>query len=140
MKGPRARMRIVMRLVAVVAVLAVAFLALRPSPWMGEVPWIPRWVGEWADRHGNFRNCPAFAGLAAVLLWPLGWRQAGVASAVLAVGLESAQWFISGRTFDWADIGWSLAGVAAVTVPASVWRYRGKRNRPCSQATIPPTT
>lgn len=111
------------------AVAAIAYLALRGSPWVSEIPWIPSWVGEWADRNGNLRNLPAFAGLTLVLLWPLGWRTAALLSAILAVLLECAQVFIAGRHFDWADIGWSLLGVALVAVPAAAVAA-AKRRKP----------
>jgi hypothetical protein len=116
MKSPRFILRMIL---GGAAVAVVAFLALRASPYISELPWIPEWEGEWADRNGNVRNLPAFAGLALVLLWPLGWRGAALLSAILAVLLECAQVFIAGRHFDWADIGWSLLGVALVAAPAA---------------------
>lgn len=105
--------RILLRLGALAATGVVGFLALRPSPWLGELPWIPRWLSGWADHHGNLRNLPAFAVLAIALTLALGWRLGAAIAAMLAIVLELAQLGIAARSFDWADIGWSLAGVAA---------------------------
>ena len=114
--------RILALLGALIAASAVAFLALRASPWVGEVPWIPRWISDWADRNGNLRNLPAFAALAFALIPTLGWRLGSGVAAALAISLELAQHFIAGRTFDWADIGWSLAGVALAIGVVLSWR------------------
>lgn len=117
-KNRDSRWRALRWIIAGGAIAVVAFLALRSSPWIGEVPWIPDWLAGWADRNGNFRNFPAFAGLTLILIVPLGLRGASWVAGVSAVGLESAQFFIAGRTFDFADIGWSLAGVALVAAGA----------------------
>ena len=123
-----AKSRLALVAIALAAVGVIAFLALRGSPWVGELPWMPRWLAEWADHNGNLRNLPAFAALTLVL-WPvLGWRLGAAVAALMSVGLETAQVFIAGRTFDWADIGWSLAGVAAVAAPA--WLLEHVRRSP----------
>lgn len=111
-------------LLACLVVTVVAFLALRASPYISEIPWIPAWLSEWADRHANLRNLPAFAGLAFALLWPLGVRVAACVASLLAVVLECAQVFIDGRTFDLADIGWSLLGVVLAVGLALAVRIR----------------
>lgn len=111
---------LVLRLAALGALGVVAFLALRSSPWLGELSWMPRWLSDWADRNGDLRNLPAFAGLAAVLVLGLGRRWGGIVAATSAVGLEAAQVFIAGRVFGWADIAWSLVGVALVLGPLAL--------------------
>lgn len=50
---------------------AIAVCALAPSPNMTELPFIPDWLGTWADRNGNFRNFPVFAVFAALLFFVL---------------------------------------------------------------------
>lgn len=108
--------------VALAALVVFAYLCWRASPWLHQVPWMPEWLGRWGDRHGNFRNMPAFGGLALVLIWALGWRCGVLISAVAAVGLELPQLWIATRGFDWADIGWSLVGVGAAAGLAGWWR------------------
>jgi threonine/homoserine efflux transporter RhtA len=117
---------------------------------MREVIWIPSWLGEWADRNGNFRNFPVFAAFAALLFLvfsvlpfafhsalklkfqPFSFRtalRAAVCASALGVLLEVAQLlFLPTRHFDWADIGWSTSGAfVGATVAAA---YLGKtRNR-----------
>jgi len=56
-------------LLAATLLLAILICALTPSPNMREMWWIPGWLGEWADRNGNFRNFPVFAALAALLFF-----------------------------------------------------------------------
>ena len=121
--------RVVTRVVCVLAatgmLVAILFCALAPSPNMREVIWIPSWLGEWADRNGNFRNFPVFAALAALLFFVFTfyqrlvtrygrWRlafSAFLVTALLGASLEVAQLlFLPNRHFDWADIGWLAAG------------------------------
>lgn len=54
---------------AIILLAAIAICSLAPSPNMREMWWIPEWVGEWADRNGNFRNMPVFAVFAALLFF-----------------------------------------------------------------------
>lgn len=90
----------------------VGFLALRSSPYVQHLPWMPRWLGEWADSNGIARNVVAFfaLGLCWFVLVGRQWRHA-IALAGFGVALEVAQWWIPGRIFDWRDIVASLAGV-----------------------------
>jgi len=54
-------------LLAAGLLLAILTCALAPSSYMAELPFIPQWLGEWADRNPNFRNFPVFAAFAALL-------------------------------------------------------------------------
>ncbi|MFM8683643.1 MAG: VanZ family protein [Chthoniobacterales bacterium] len=40
--------------------------------------WIPSWLGEWADRNGNFRNFPVFAAFSALLFLVFTTSHAGL--------------------------------------------------------------
>lgn len=114
--------------VAVLACAVIAFLTLRTSPYVGELPFIPSWLGVWADSHGNLRNLPAFFLLTLFLVPALGRLHAGLLAAILSITLELAQLLRPGRTFDWADICWSLVGV--VLAVAGVWgAVKWKRRR-----------
>jgi len=125
-------------LLAATLLLAILICSLMPSPNMREVWWILDWVGEWADRNGNFRNFPVFAVFAALLFFVFRSLRLPTASLVcetgrrgdqliprilttalraalcvsaLGVALEVAQLlFLPNRHFDWADIGWSTSG------------------------------
>lgn len=101
------------RLLLVLGLGAVmAFLALRSSPYLQYIPWMPRRLGVWADQHGILRNTVAFAGFALAAFLLLGGRRWLVA-ALCGFGalIEVAQLWIPGRTFDWKDIVASVAGV-----------------------------
>ncbi len=116
---------------------AILICALAPSSYMTELPFIPQWLGEWADRNPNFRNMPVFAVFAALLFFvfrffrlptanrilPTALRAAVCASA-LGILLEVAQLlFLSTRHFDWADIGWSTTGAfVGAAVAAACFR------------------
>ncbi len=95
-----------------VAVAALAFLALRPSPFIDRVPWIPHWLGHWADHHGVLRNTVAFFAVGLFIFAALGRHWAYLlALAVFATALEIAQRWIPGRIYDSKDIAASLVGL-----------------------------
>ncbi len=102
-----------LRIVIVLGFGAVlAFLALRPSPYLQYVPWMPRRIGVWADHNGIVRNTVAFAGFALAVYVLLGVRlRSVVALCVFGTVIEVAQLWIPGRKFDWRDIVASIAGV-----------------------------
>ncbi len=114
---------------------AIATCALAPSPNMREMAWIPSWLGEWADRNGNFRNMPVFAALAALLFFVVAlyqrlvtrcgrWRIAlgvFIATALLGASLEVAQLLLPGRHADPMDLLWMTLGafVGSFTVASA---------------------
>ena len=91
---------------------------------MREVIWIPSWLGEWADRNGNFRNFPVFAAFAALFFFVVTFYQrlvtrydqwqlafgAFLATALLGILLEAAQLLLPHRWADPMDIVWSSLG------------------------------
>lgn len=100
----------------VVSAAMIGFLALRSSPHLTELRWLPRVLAEWADAHGVVRNIPAFAVFHGLLLIALGWQRRRVAligSGLFAAGVECAQLLLDGRFFGWDDIVASWTGVAA---------------------------
>jgi VanZ family protein len=116
-------------LLAGLALLAMAYLALRSSPFVAEVPWIPTALGEWADRHGIFRNTVAFFALGLFAFGLVGrrWPHA-LALALFATLIEVAQIWIPHRVFDLQDIAASLAGLAlAWLLVCLAFRLRTKR-------------
>lgn len=110
---PATRRRHYSRVLVVLALGAVlAFLALRSSPYLQYVPWMPRRIGVWADHNGIVRNTVAFAGFALAVYLLLGARlRYVVALGVFGTAIEVAQLWIPGRAFDWRDIVASIVGV-----------------------------
>jgi hypothetical protein len=112
---------------------AVVWCAAAPCPALARIPWMPDWLGKWADAHPTFRNFPAFAVLAFVfcVFGAVFFRRippvvlaslSGLASSFVAVGLECFQLTLPGRFFDSADILWSLAGAfAGAVLPVAPW-------------------
>lgn len=102
----------------------LAFLSLRASSHVHTLPWIPGFIGTWADTHGIVRNTAAFFafGLLALPVLGRGWRVA-LALAVFATLIEVAQIWIPSRNFDLLDIAASLAGLALawLFVRAAAW-------------------
>lgn len=100
-----------------VGLVLVTFLSLRASPATSTVRWLPRFITHWADRHGQFCNFPAYAGLTVpFVLLARNRRQRLLAAAglcLLGATLETCQRWIPTRFFDWYDILWSCAGVLA---------------------------
>ena len=106
----------------------IAFLALRSSPYLQYIPWMPRRVGVWADANGIVRNTVAFFGLgiaALVALRPRLWLF--VVLSVFACLIEVAQLWIPGRVFDPKDIVASVAGIVLAWPVARIVRRRLSR-------------
>jgi glycopeptide antibiotics resistance protein len=105
--------RTIARLVFAAGFTAVmAFLALRSSPYLQYIPWMPRRLGVWADHHGVLRNTVGFFVFAFAIYLLVGRRPWQVAVlCIFATAIEVAQIWIPGRTFDWRDIVASIIGV-----------------------------
>lgn len=110
----------------IAAVGLVAYFALRASPHLSEIGWLPEVVANWADRHGVLRNLPAFGLLYLVGLVAFGsgyaWRVCGLVC-LIAVVLEAGQLMLPARTFDRDDILFSWAGVLVVHLPLCLIRH-----------------
>lgn len=104
------------RLVAITGVVVLAamlaFFALRASPYLQFIPWMPRRIGVWADAHGISRNAVAFFALGFATFVFIG-RGLPLVLLVCAFGtaVEVAQIWIPSRAFDIRDIVASVAGV-----------------------------
>jgi glycopeptide antibiotics resistance protein len=99
-------------LLVVVMAGVMAFLALRTSPYLQYIPWMPRRIGIWADSNGILRNIAAFFVFALAVYLIVGRRWWEVAAlALFATGVEVAQLWVRGRVFDWRDIAASIAGI-----------------------------
>ena len=106
-KYPRFRIVLVLTLAGV-----IAFFALRTSPYLQYIPWMPRSIGVWADHNGVVRNTVAFFGLAFAVYLLVGCRAWHVvALSCFATLVEVAQLWVRGRVFDWDDIVASIAGI-----------------------------
>ena len=90
----------------------IAFFALRASPYLQYIPWMPRSIGVWADHNGILRNTVAFFVFAVAVYLLVGCRAWHViALSAFATLVEVAQLWVRGRVFDWRDIGASIAGI-----------------------------
>jgi hypothetical protein len=107
----------------------IAFLALRRSPYLQYVSWMPRGIGVWADANGVLRNTAAFFGFGLAVLLLFGARTWLVVSlCCFGAAVEVAQIWIPGRVFDWKDIGASIAGVV-LAWPLAWWFHRRQEVR-----------
>lgn len=110
---PRRSSSLRLRLAVVLLLTGViAFLALRTSPYLQYVPWLPRPIGVWADSNGIVRNIAAFL-LFALAVYLLVGRGIGtvLALCLFASAVEVAQLWVRGRVFDGWDIVASVAGI-----------------------------
>lgn len=108
----------------------LAYFALRASPNLRDIGWLPRAVSVWADRHGVLRNLPAFALLYLVSLPLFGLRRlwaACLVACLTVVALECGQLAVPGRTFDWHDILAGCAGVLAAHMGVLAWSRLRRR-------------
>lgn len=129
----RSERRLRKRHLAMLVPLALmAFLALRSSPFMQELIWMPRWLAAWADRHWVLRSFVGF--FAFGLLWFLAVsprRRHALALAAFGTAVEVAQIWIPRRVFDWKDIVASVLGVLAAWL--LVWTARALHRRSISR-------
>lgn len=118
--------RIARGILWIAAVGVLTYLALRASPNLSEIGWLPESLAHWADRHGVLRNLPAFAALYLVGIVAFGsgraWPVCGLACLVAFV-LEAGQLLVPARTFDLDDILFSWAGVFVVHLPLCLIRH-----------------
>jgi hypothetical protein len=110
-------------LILVSLIIIASKCALAPSSEMKSLLWLPRSLAHWADLQPTFRNFPAFGLIsffATVFVHGI-FRSLSVASALciaalvsgFSIVLEAMQLLIPSRSFEWADIGWSVAGACA---------------------------
>ena len=119
-------------------ILLTAYLTLRPSPILNELPWLPDWLGHWADANGDLRTAVPFFLLS--LLWAVGGRRlrgrswarrwvSGFAGIwLLLLVTESLQLLIPSRNFSLLDIAWGTIGFAiGGLLGLSILHYLGTR-------------
>ena len=110
-------------LILAVLIISASKWALAPSSEMKSLVWLPRSLAYWADLQPTFRNFPAFGLISffATFFAHCAFRSLSVVCALSVVALvsgfsiilERMQLMIPSRCFEWADIGWSVAGVCA---------------------------
>jgi len=110
-------------LILAALVIIASKCALALSSEMKSLLWLPRSLAYWADLQPTFRNFPAFGLISffATLFAHCVFRSLSVVCALSVVALvsgfsiilEAMQLTIPSRCFEWADIGWSVAGVCA---------------------------
>jgi VanZ like family len=106
--------------------VAILYLALKPSPDPQDIPLLPTPIARWLAHHDTFDNVGAFAVLAAMVHWTFsGWRREPARVLVwrvvwleaLVIGLEFVQYFLPRRSCDWRDMLAGLAGIVIATLP-----------------------
>ena len=95
------------------------YASLRDSPYLVELPFMPKGVGRWLDVHENTRHLWGYAVLTLLTGWaflggrtPVAWRNLVLSLSGLAILLEALQIFLPHRRADVWDVVWSLLGAA----------------------------
>jgi VanZ family protein len=101
---------------AVVVTALGVYWSVKPESTMPLAEYFPAWLPAWAERHGEFRNYPAYF-IVSVLWFIAGrtWRQRLVAGFALAVFGGLAEVIQIGLPYRYAspvDAAWSWAGIA----------------------------
>jgi VanZ family protein len=99
---------------------AFTYAALRASPYLAELPFMPAPIGRWVDAHPDMRHMVGYLVMAVVgaLAYCAGrpaerWLAFGLGMLFFATLLEAAQFFLPNRHADWRDLAWSCLGILA---------------------------
>ena len=129
MDGPRERFRWGLRFrhgPAALAVAAICYLALKPSPSIQNIPLMPRALGRWLEHEDFFCNVSGFLVLTIAIHGTFArWRRESAPAvagralmlAGLVAGLEVAQLWLPKRVFDLQDIAAGWLGVVLGSLP-----------------------
>lgn len=117
-------------LVSLSVILLIGYCALRPSPHMREISWLPAWLSGWADRNEDLRTAVPFCALSfyialeALLVYRneyyaawLSWGIAAYGWFLLLCALELLQFTLVQRTASLADLAWGTAGILLGCLP-----------------------
>ena len=133
MKAP-ALMRGLVFAVAAIGAAALAYLSLRPSPFITEVHWIPHGIGKWADHHGVVRNTVAFFVFGFFVFAFIGRRWPHfLALCAFSAAIEVPQIWLPRRTFDLEDISAGIEGLALAWLFVVIPRFIYSRLRAWSR-------
>lgn len=128
-------LKFVLDLFKVLLILVVGYLSWRPSPMMEEIPWIPSFLGIWADEFVRARTAVPFVALGFLNGLTQVVRKAGIVdfarSALaylgLAVVVELVQVFIPSRHCDVQDMLWAVLGTMLGQAPGLAYvRHQDK--------------
>lgn len=123
----------------------VLYLSLRPSPVLMEVAWLPNWLSEWADRHGDLRTGVPYLGASFLIclcvalydqicpsvMMPASARRithlilSGGGLFFLLVLTEVIQLWLPQRWPRWQDVFWGGSGilVGAILLLFAEWLW-----------------
>jgi small-conductance mechanosensitive channel len=118
--------------------IAILYLSLRSSPSLQELPWLPDWLGAWADRHSELRTAVAYFACGLLCPW-VGCRRGEadgfvrwlLSKVVLGCGLlivllltEGVQFFLECRVASFADIALGALGIV-LGIALGTWIKNG---------------
>ena len=122
-------------LAKLLVIATIGYLSWRPSPMMEEIPWIPSFLGIWADEFVRARTAVPFVALGFLNGLTQVVRKAGIidfarsalAYLGLAVVVELVQVFIPSRHCDVQDMLWAVLGTMLGQAPGLAYvRHQDK--------------
>ena len=96
---------------ALILVILICYLSWIPDPQLIHVPFIPSWLGKWADSFTRLRTGCPFIILSFLFAFNISSKYNALISFCLLVLVEWIQLFIPHRHFDLHDIFWGFAGI-----------------------------
>jgi hypothetical protein len=132
----RAWFRTVLLFAALMLVVGTLALSWLPSSRMSEVPWLPDWLGRWADTHPDRRTAVPLVLVGflftACAHWLLESRRpflVGLVAALVLLELaECGQFLLPDRGPSFGDLAWGGAG-AVLGALAARWAIHWAERR-----------
>jgi hypothetical protein len=128
-------MRSILVVIILLLLIIIFYLSWRSEPHIGNVWFLPKWLGRWADEptNENVRTAVPFFALGILTgIYLLGlklcsiqlWCSFLLLLFVLVILTEAGQLLLPHRFFDWGDIAWgatgSLTGLIIPVIPTAV--------------------
>jgi len=120
--------RFILFLIFLLGALVVFYFSWKGNPDLEESWWMPHWVVVWGNENFNLRTAVPFVGMGLMLGYMIRRRFlyflcCWLAMVALVVIAEVGQLYLPGRSFDFWDIFYGVAGGATGILTGKVFKF-----------------